>query len=231
MFGAKHIVCILTCEHARNTIPIAYQSLFTHARQDLKGHRGFDIGSEIIFDTLSSALSCFSKKGEYSRLLVDLNRSESSHSLFSTYMQPLSIEEKKHVLYTYYVPYRKKVVSEIEKNIKIGKTILHLSIHSFTPILNGVERQTDIGLLYDPKDYSEKLYCSNLKSNLQEILPDFVIRKNYPYRGNADGFTTFCRKIFPAHYLGIELEFNQKHLYDKQQCLRIANKVIIAVSE
>ena len=45
------------------------------------------------------------------------------------------------------------------------------------------------------------------------MLPDLSIRCNYPYKGNADGFTTYLRKQFSEKkYLGIELEINQKHI-------------------
>ena len=33
---------------------------------------------------------------------------------------------------------------------------------------------------------------------------------NQPYKGVSDGFPTALRKIFPAHYGGIELEVNQR---------------------
>ena len=37
------------------------------------------------------------------------------------------------------------------------------------------------------------------------------MRYNYPYLGKADGFTTYLRKQFQTHYLGIEIEINQKY--------------------
>ena len=39
------------------------------------------------------------------------------------------------------------------------------------------------------------------------------VRRNYPYRGDADGLTTTLRRRFPwQRYLGIEIEVNQKHV-------------------
>jgi len=39
------------------------------------------------------------------------------------------------------------------------------------------------------------------------------VRRNYPYAGKNDGFTTYLRRRFPSDaYLGIELEINQKHV-------------------
>jgi len=39
------------------------------------------------------------------------------------------------------------------------------------------------------------------------------VRRNFPYKGCNDGFTSTLRKKFPNDaYLGIELEINQKNL-------------------
>jgi predicted N-formylglutamate amidohydrolase len=92
--------------------------------------------------------------------------------------------------------------------------VLHVSVHSFTPNLNGEERQCDIGLLYDSRKLEEKEFCKQLKNELSQIDNMLNVRFNYPYLGKADGFTTYLRKQFPKHYLGIELEINQKYAKD-----------------
>jgi hypothetical protein len=48
---------------------------------------------------------------------------------------------------------------------------------------------------------------------MQHIAPAFSVRRNYPYRGTADGFTTYLRRqLSSSPYLGIELEINQRHV-------------------
>ena len=43
--------------------------------------------------------------------------------------------------------------------------------------------------------------------------PALRVRRNYPYRGAADGLPTWLRRRFPARvYLGVELEANQAYL-------------------
>ena len=86
----------------------------------------------------------------------------------------------------------------------------HLSVHSFTPNFNGEERQCDVGVLYDSRKPEEKEFCEEFKASLLKIDNTLNVRFNYPYLGKADGFTTYLRKQFPSHYLGIELEINQK---------------------
>jgi len=84
---------------------------------------------------------------------------------------------------------------------------LHLSIHTFTPVFDGKPRTTDVGLLYDPARDGEAALMKAWQRQLSQQLPELRTRRNYPYQGRADGFTTELRKKFAdADYLGIEIE-------------------------
>ncbi|TYB75759.1 N-formylglutamate amidohydrolase [Bizionia myxarmorum] len=199
---------VLTCEHGGNDIPKEFQSLFENKNAILNSHRGYDLGALDLFQALKP-LADFSKFSTVSRLLVELNRSLHHKNLFSEFTKSFTKAEKDNVLQQFYKPYREAVECEISNLIKQGETVLHLSIHSFTPIWNQEERSVDIGLLFDPRVLQEKQFCKSLKS---EILSSeiYKIRFNQPYLGKADGFTSYLRKQFPANYLGIEIEINQK---------------------
>ncbi len=203
---------LITCEHGGNTIPKKYAGCFKENIAVLKTHRGYDLGALDVYNALTS-LSNYSAYCTTSRLLIELNRSLHHKNLFSEFTKPLSFDIKKELIDNYYTPYRTIVEKYINKNIAIKNEVLHLSIHSFTPTLNTIERNCDIGLLYDPKNQKEKKFCKTLKSNLTLAKPDLKIRFNYPYLGTADGFTSYLRKKFPANYIGIELEINQKYSY------------------
>jgi predicted N-formylglutamate amidohydrolase len=97
--------------------------------------------------------------------------------------------------------------------LKVLKPVVHLSIHTFTPVLNGDERSVDIGVLFDPNRKSEYEFCHLFVDCLEQVLPHFKILFNEPYKGTDDGFTTYLRTKFPdEEYLGIEIEVNQKYL-------------------
>lgn len=112
--------------------------------------------------------------------------------------------------------------------IATGGQVLHLSIHSFTPILTGTARNADIGLLYDPKRPAEKQLCRKWQGSLVACCPELRIRRNYPYHGNADALVTSLRQRFPAeNYLGIELEINQRYfLENTEQWQAIQNQLL-----
>jgi len=204
---------ILTCEHASNKIPSEFSSLFT--RSVLNSHRGLDIGSNFIYQFLRKKLSCYSQAAEYSRLLIELNRSLDHKDLFSEFSANLDAKQKKHLIEKIYLPYQKKLIQQITA------PTLHLGIHSFTPVLNGKKRLTDIGLLYDPKRKKERAFCLAWKKWLAQN-SNYRVKLNYPYKGSSDGLTTILRKKFPKNYLGIELEINQKLLMNKESAGKIA---------
>lgn len=201
---------VITCEHGGNDVPEEYRALFAGKADILSSHKGYDIGSEPAFDILREKAD-FALFNGTTRLLVELNRSLHHPRLFSEISKPLSREEKRKVILQHYTPYRRRAEQAIREQIQSGDEVIHLSVHTFTPVLNGDIRKADIGLLYDPSRAAEKSFCHQWKAHILTQLPGFIVRFNYPYRGIADGFVTYLRKIFTEKYIGIELEINQKH--------------------
>lgn len=203
---------IITCEHGKNSVPLKFRHLFQSHEKTLNSHLGYDPGALSLAKKMASYYEAPFVYGTQTRLLVELNRSLHHPKLFSKYTIPLGTKEKEELLHKYYHPYRDEVREVIDFLISEGEQVLHLSIHSFTPILNGLKRNCDIGLLFDPQRSSEKRFCALWKEQLKEDLPSLCIRKNFPYKGTQDGLVTELRKRYPkSRYTGIELEVNQKH--------------------
>lgn len=197
---------LITCEHGGNDIPKAYSPLFKKFQKLVKTHRGYDLGALELAKNLSKNFSVPLFFSTISRLLVELNRSVDNRELFSQVTKDLPLKEKEKILQNFYHPYRRKV----ESFVKQKKNVLHISVHTFTPILNGIARKADIGLLYDPNRINENEFCDNWQKLLKKS--PYMIRKNYPYKGTSDGLTTYLRSIFSENnYLGIEIEINQKY--------------------
>lgn len=201
---------IITCEHGGNEIPEAHQHLFLSNKNVLQTHKGFDIGALDLYHQINS-LADFAMYSTTSRLLIELNRSLHHKNLFSEYSKALPTSEKVEIISSYYLVYRNKVANVIQKYIEQGNKITHISIHSFTPVLNAIERNCDIGLLYDSSLTDEKAFAHQMKTALLQQNASLNVRYNYPYLGKADGFTTYLRKEFSKNYIGIELEVNQKY--------------------
>lgn len=202
---------IITSEHSRNRIPSRFQHLFQHEPRILETHRAWDPGVQHLEAAFQKHLRQPIVRGEVSRLLIELNRSEHHPRLFSEFTQQLSLAELQWLKGRYYHPYRDQVVEYVEEQQTRFGWCLHLSLHSFTPIWNGETRQADIAVLYDPQRIAEKELAGKCIEALKNLGAGIQLRRNYPYRGTADGLTTSLRKQF-RNYLGLELEVNQKGL-------------------
>jgi len=200
---------LISCEHGGNRIPAAYRHLFSVNSAILDTHRGFDIGALEIARAISKSLKAPLHSAQTSRLLVDLNRSLHHRRLYSEFTRDCDEQTREQVLKKYYFPYRQALEQQVRKMIAASGSVIHLSVHSFTPVLDGQVRNADIGLLYDPARKREKAFCARLKAALDQSAIGLT-RLNYPYRGNADGLTTHLRRSLPASaYIGIEIEINQ----------------------
>ena len=202
---------LFTCEHGGNQIPRRYAALFEGAADVLATHRGYDPGALALARRFAAACSAPLYYSRTSRLLVELNRSPRHPQLFSEFSRGLGAAERRQLLENYYRPYRDAVELQIRELMAGRAPVLHVSVHSFTPVLNGVTRTADVGLLYDPARSRERAAATRWLRALGQERADLRLRRNYPYFGVSDGFTTYLRRQFSdAQYAGIEIEVNQR---------------------
>lgn len=224
---------MLTCEHGGNRVPAEFTRLFRGQQKVLNSHRGYDPGALELARTCARRLKAPLHFATVTRLLVELNRSPQHPAQSSIATKSLSATERELLLAKHYFPYRNRVQAEIEKAVAGGRRVIHLSCHTFTPQLDGVVRRADVGLLYDPRRSREATFCAQFKQLLALRRPELTIRKNYPYLGKTDGFTTTLRKKWDdAVYLGIELEINQRWpLGERRAWLSLQRDVAEATAE
>ncbi|MBW8372331.1 MAG: N-formylglutamate amidohydrolase [Thiobacillus sp.] len=204
---------LITCEHGGNRIPARYRALFTGFEPLLQSHRGYDPGALALARELAGTLAAPLFVCTTSRLLIDLNRSIGHPFLYSESTRNAPASVRREILEKYFLPYRNKVETHIAEAIAGGSRVIHLSSHSFTPVLDGKVRNADVGLLYDPARSGEVELCRRWQTRLKAWAPEWKVRRNYPYTGRSDGFTAYLRRRFPADvYVGIELEINHKHV-------------------
>ncbi len=204
-------VIVLTCEHGGNKVPAAYRNLFLSHQRDLQSHRGWDPGTRELGIFWQRQLGCQLFIATVTRLLVDLNRSPSHRTVFSKVTRNLHPAIRKQLLVEYHTPHRQRVEQAVGDLVQSGYWVLHIGLHSFTPVLDGQVRNADIGLLYDPRRPSELDFCRRWRTHLNRLPWEPRVRLNYPYQGKSDGLTTNLRKRFSdSQYAGVELEINQK---------------------
>jgi len=224
---------LISCEHGGNEVPPRFAQLLDGAEGVLEGHRGWDPGALAISRRLAGALGAPLFHTAVTRLLVDCNRSLHSPTLFTEFSRALSPDARAALLRKYYHPHRDAVAAEARRAIEAGGRAVHLSMHTFTPMFNGLRRSCDVGLLYDPSRPLERSYCADLKGKLSTIAPGLRVRRNYPYRGTYDALVTTLRRELPAEsYLGIEIEMNQEFpVRDPAGWEGLQDAVVAAVKE
>ena len=210
----KKSVLFLSSEHASNAVPECLKAHFKskEAKAVLKTHRGYDIGAGDVFWELAKILrTSYAIQGAYTRLAIDLNRNSNKNHRYSEFTEQATDVEKQR-LEGYWDGFRDAFLGAVKAELskKNPSQIIHLSIHSFTPELDGKVRNADIGILYDPSRKKEAAYAKALKKNLETYCPELRVRFNYPYLGKTDGHATALRKQYKdSEYLGFEIEFNQ----------------------
>ncbi len=203
------LTLLLSCEHGGNQVPTEWRALFRGHQSRLNGHSGYDLGALDCARALARRLAAPLLYAVTTRLLVDLNRSPHHPRLFSDITRALPRDAKQKILRRHYLPHRDRVEARIAELIGCGNRVLHVAFHSFTPVLDGVVRNADIALLYDPARRLELRLCRSWQRALARDSA-FLVRRNFPYRGVSDGLTRYLRTRFrPDQYAGIELELNQ----------------------
>jgi len=223
-FDSKQI--LVSCEHASNRLPDGME--WPDGLLDL--HIAWDPGALPIAERLARMFDAPLHAGEYSRLLVDLNRTEGNSRLIRRvsdghkipFNQRLDTAETRRRIERYYLPYRNAVSEGVARIIEERGRCVHLCIHTYTPRLRDKVRGNDIGLLYDPYRRPEAPLVHELRKALVEQT-GLVVWLNRPYQGTADGILPRIREQHPdERFVGIELEVNQKFAARPRQLAEIA---------
>jgi predicted N-formylglutamate amidohydrolase len=178
-------------------------------------HRAYDIGILPVALRLADLLSAPIVFSTTTRLLIELNRSPGKPTWFSEFTRDLSPEVKDGIAERYYWPYRNHMQQLVQDAVAAGRVVTHLSMHSFTPVLDGQVREMHVGLLFDPDRPREQRFCEHWRKALSHELPDCTIAFNEPYAGKDDGVTTSLRGLVAdPSYVGIEVEIRNDLLGD-----------------
>lgn len=204
---------VLSCEHASRALPPG-EDLGLPPEQRA-GHEVWDPGAAELAQALGRRLGVEPLLGRYSRVWVDLNRSphnprvipEDSFGLAVPGNQGLSAAARAARLAQDHQPYwqalRDRVLAAAAE-----APVLHLAVHSFTPVLGGLRREVELGLLFDPRRSLELHVAGVLLERLVAL--GLVARANEPYTGWGDGVTVWLRTQLPeGRYAGLELEWGQ----------------------
>jgi predicted N-formylglutamate amidohydrolase len=176
---------VLVCEHASNTVPKSLGTLGM-SDEDLRRHIALDIGAEGVSRILSKLLDAPLIMQRYSRLVYDCNRPPEADGAMPEVSEFFEIPGNKNLLPAARLarkqeisrPFHRALEEFLDKRAAERRLTIPVSIHSFTPVYKGVERNFDVGFLFDRDNWLANL--------LIKAFPKDKARLNEPY-GPKDG--------------------------------------------
>ncbi len=175
---------LVICDHASAAIPPELAGLGL-ARAELERHIAWDIGAADVARRLAGLLEVPAVLSATSRLVVDCNRLEDDPSAIPELSDGTAIpgnrnldlgeRRRRHRLYAR--PYQDEVARRLARS---GPATMVISVHSFTPTMDGFERPWHVGILHDGDPETARRVIAELARD-----PSLVVGDNQPYSGGA----------------------------------------------
>jgi predicted N-formylglutamate amidohydrolase len=179
---------VLFSDHAGRAIPQRLGTLGLK-QAELDQHIGWDIGIAKLARVLAAELDAPAVLAGYSRLVIDCNRrpddptsiAQESDRIPVPGNRGLTPEDRKARHDAIFAPYHAAISEVISRKRQEGPDPAVLSLHSFTPRMNGFARPWHVGILWnrDPR-----LPVPLMARLMRE--PGLVVGDNEPYSGKDE---------------------------------------------
>jgi predicted N-formylglutamate amidohydrolase len=176
---------LLICDHASAAIPAALRDLGLNEGQR-RLHIAWDIGAADVTRRLSKLLGVAAILSGYSRLVIDCNRQlddptsipQESDGVAVPGNRGLSEADRSQRAEACFWPYQQAIEGWIAARRAAGEQPVIVSLHSFTPVMDGFERPWHIGILANRDRRVAIRLIEALRQDLALIVGD-----NEPYDG------------------------------------------------
>ena len=180
--GASPI--LLIGDHAGRAIPQRLGDLGV-APADLARHIAVDIGVAGMGTALAPLIDAPFVHQAYSRLVIDCNRRpgapdrapEVSDGTPIPANVGLNAEALAQRVDEIYQPYQDAIAAELDARATTGRTSLLVSLHSFTPMMQGLARPWKVGVLHR----NDSALSTRMLALLREALGEAAVGDNQPY--------------------------------------------------
>ncbi|MPZ11017.1 MAG: N-formylglutamate amidohydrolase [Kiloniellaceae bacterium] len=185
--GAGQAPLLLLCDHATRFIPRALKSLGLDEAA-LTRHIAWDIGIAEVTRQLARRLDAPALLSHFSRLVVDPNRQLDNPTLMPEISdgtvvpgnRDLDAAAREARIETFFRPYHDAIDAQLDAMQAAGRVPALVSMHSFTPIMHGLQRPWEIGILWNRDPRLPRPLMDRLRAE------GFSVGDNEPYSG-ADG--------------------------------------------
>ena len=174
---------LLLGDHAGRAVPAALAGLGLPA-EAMDGHIAWDIGIAGLGQRLAVALDAPFIHQAYSRLVIDCNRKPGDPAAAPAVSDGLAIpgnadlpaEAMAHRRAEIYQPYQDAVAAALDRRAAQGRSTLLVSLHSFSPVMQGQARPWRFGVLHRGDSALSRRVLGLLRGRIGEEAGD-----NQPY--------------------------------------------------
>lgn len=202
---------LLIGDHAGAAIPQALGTLGLSAHARAR-HIALDIGVQALGEALSEALGATFIAQRYSRLVIDCNRHPDSEEAIAAISDGTAVpgnvdltgDERAQRIDEIHAPYHRAIADCLAQRDARGQRTILVALHSFTPIMGGIARPWEAGVLHDGH---ADVFALAVRDGLRAA-GDLTIGDNEPYRMDATDYTVPCH-AFAQDRPYLELEVRQ----------------------
>jgi predicted N-formylglutamate amidohydrolase len=214
---------LLLCDHASRRFPRAVGDLGLDpvAR---RCHLAWDIGAGALTERLAGELGATAVLARYSRLVVDCNRHLMDPSAFLEFGDGVVIHGNRGLPQAHkdlrakeiYWPYHYAIDIELRRLSSVDFPPAVFAIHSFTPVLDGVSRECQIGVLWDADRPTAEIVIDGFRA------AGYIVGDNEPYSGKAPMDFTVDHHAESAGVPHVGIEIRQDLIDDDEGVAVIA---------
>jgi predicted N-formylglutamate amidohydrolase len=225
--GERERGLVLVADHAGRDLPDEYGDLGL-PESEFGRHIAYDIGVADVTRKLAQLTGAPAIMANFSRLLIDPNRGEDDPTLIRQLYDgtivpgnyPMTAGERQKRLDLFYRPYHDAVGALIASVARAsGRAPLIISVHSFTPVMQGIVRPWHVGILWDLDDRAAGLLIEMLGRD-----GTLVVGDNEPYDGALRGDTMFRHAIVNG-YAHALIELRQDLIRDTRGATEWAGRL------
>ena len=210
---------LVVCDHASNRIPKSLGTLNVSA-DVLASHVAWDPGAYAVALGLAGLLNAPLVASAFSRLVYDVNRPPDSPQAIRAISEIFDIPGNRDLserarakrAEAIYAPFHDRIDALITNREARGKPTVLVTVHSFTPVYHGRQREVELGILHD----ADARLADRLLASAEA--GDLIARRNEPY-GPADGVThTLVKHAIGRGLLNVMIEIrNDLIVSDEEQ--------------
>ncbi|MDD8023210.1 MAG: N-formylglutamate amidohydrolase [Paracoccaceae bacterium] len=199
---------VLVCEHASNHFPARWGDLGLDAAARA-AHIAWDPGALGLAQGLAAHLDAVLVRATTSRVIYDLNRPPHAPGAMPVRSEiydipgnhALPATERRARTEALYLPFHAALDAQIARRLAQGIAPVLVTVHSFTPVFNGVARAVELGVIHDADPRYAKAIAAEARAQT-----GLNVQINAPYSA-ADGVThTLARHATPIGLPHVMLE-------------------------